>query len=446
MPPVPAVRQRTASRQASAARPGILSRIGRMFGATQPATGGRIITTSQQLAEELRVGQRTDAGVDVSPSSSMQVAAVYRCVSIISGTMGMLPWRVYERDGDRETISPDHPVDILLSRSPNRWQTPYQFKQWIALCQCLRGNAFVFVVRKNGVPVELVPLHPDHMTVQQIGDFDVRYTYTTFDGRRQIFAPEEIMHFRTMSLNGLWGLSPIDAARQGIGLAMAAEKFGARHFGSGVRPTGSLTLPVGTKLSPEAIERLRADINTVLSGVDNSHKVAIFEEGMEWKSISMTADEAQYVDARKFQRSDIAMFYGVPPHMLGDVDKQTSWGSGIESQGIAFIIYTMLPWLASAQDVANGRLFGLDEPYFTQFRTDDLTRADLATMASAINTLTNAGTISPNEARRMLRMNPRDDAAGDNYVVPGAKAIDAKDKNDPAAGATSPKEGAGANV
>jgi phage portal protein BeeE len=117
MPPVPAVRQRTASRQASAARPGILSRIGRMFGATQPATGGRIITTSQQLAEELRVGQRTDAGVDVSPSSSMQVAAVYRCVSIISGTMGMLPWRVYERDGDRETISPDHPVDILLSRS-----------------------------------------------------------------------------------------------------------------------------------------------------------------------------------------------------------------------------------------------------------------------------------------------------------------------------------------
>jgi HK97 family phage portal protein len=428
MPPVPAVRQR------HAARPGLATRIAQFFGAMQPATGGRIITTSQQLAEELRVGQRTDAGVDVSPSSSMQVAAVYRCVSIISGTMGMLPWRVYARDGDRETIQADHPVDVLLSRSPNRWQTPYQFKQWIALCQCLRGNAFAFVARKGGQPVELVPLHPDHMTVEQIGDFDVRYTYTTFDGRRQIFTPEEIMHFRTMSLNGLWGLSPIDAARQGIGLAVAAEKFGARHFGSGVRPTGSLKLPAGTKLSPEAIERLRTDINTILSGVDNSHKVAIFEEGMEWQSLSMTADEAQYVDARKFQRSDIAMFYGVPPHMLGDVDKQTSWGSGIESQGIAFIIYTMLPWLASAQDVANARLFGNGETeLFTQFRTDDLTRADLATMANAIATLTNTGAISPNEARRMLRMNPREDAAGDNYVVPGAKAIDAKSKVDPAA-------------
>jgi HK97 family phage portal protein len=430
MPPAPAVRQRrAASRPAADARPGLISRLGRMFGAIQPATGGRIITTSQQLMEELRVGQRTDAGVDVSPSSSMQVAAVYRCVDIIASTMGMLPWRVFSRDGDRETLAPEHPADVLLSRTPNRWQTPFQFKQWIGLCQCLRGNAFAFVVRQGGVPVELVPLHPDHMTVEQIGDFDVRYTYTSFDGRRQIFAPNEIMHFMPISLNGLWGLSPINAARQGIGLAMAAEKFGARHFGSGVRPTGALKMPAGTKLTSEQIDRLRTDINIVLAGVDNSHKVPIFEDGLEWQSLSMTADEAQYVDSRKFQRSEIAMFFGVPPHMLGDVDKQTSWGTGIEQQGRAFDIYTMSKWLVSAQDEANGALFGANEAdFYTRFETDTLTRSDLSVLTASVVSLVNGGVISPNEARRLMKMglNPRDDAAADDYVVPGTKTIDSK--------------------
>ncbi|MDY6960321.1 MAG: phage portal protein [Pseudomonadota bacterium] len=431
MPPVPAKitrRQLAAAQPVVRAQGGVLSRIaGAIRAAVQPSGGGRIITTSQQLAEELRIGTRTDAGVDVSPASSMAISAVYRCVSIISGTMGMLPWRVYERDGDRETVKPEHPADILLNRSPNRWQTPFQFKQWLGVCQCLRGNGYVFVVRRGGLPVELIPLHPDRMSVEQIGDFDVRYIYTSWDGRRQIFDPSEIMHFRTVSLNGLWGLSPIEAARQGIGLAMAAEKFGARHFGQGVRPTGAVKLPEGVQLSPEQITNLRADLNTVLAGVDNSHKVAVFEAGMEWQNISMTAEEAQYIDSRKFQRSEIAMFFGVPPHMLGDVDKQTSWGSGIESQGIAFIIYTMMPWLVSSQDTVNGRLFGEGESeLFTQFVTDALTRADLAAMASSIRTLTEAGTISPNEGRRMLRMNPRQDEAGDDFVVPGMNRIDSK--------------------
>lgn len=421
MTPTPA---RITPRQLAAAQPvvrpraSLMQRIGAAIrAATQPATGGRRITTSQQLAEELRIGTMTDAGMDVSPTSAMNVAAVYRCVSIISGTMGMLPWRVYSRDGDKETLDAEHAADVLLNRTPNRWQTPYQFKQWIGLCQCLRGNAYVFVVRKGGQPVELIPLHPDRMTVEQIGDFDVRYTYTSWDGRRQIYDPSEIMHFRTVSLNGMWGLSPISAAMQGVGLALAAEKFGARHFGKGVRPTGAIKVPPEMNLTAEQVDRLRSDINTVLGGIDNSHKVAVLEGGMEWQNISMTAEEAQYIESRKFQRSEIAMFFGVPPHMLGDVDKQTSWGSGIESQGIAFIVYTMQPWLVSAQDTANARLFGDGEPeMFTQFVTDALTRADLAAMATAIRTLIEARTINPNEARRMLRLNPRDDGEGDDFV------------------------------
>lgn len=443
MPPVPVpVPARITHRQLAAAQPALaprasmLSRIATAVRANfQPATGGKRITTSEELARELRAGWGTDAGVDVTPHSSMQVAAVYRCVAIIAGTMGMLPWRVYARDGDRETLEPAHPADILLNRTPNRWQTPFQFKQWLGVSQCLRGNAYVFVRKKGGVPVELIPLHPDRMAVRQIGDFDIEYRYTSFLGHQQVFDAAEIMHFRTTSLNGLWGLSPIDAARQAVGIAIAAEKFGARHFGSGVRPTGVIKVGEGVSLTNEQADRLRSQLQDVLGGIDNSHKVAVLEGGMEWQNISMTADEAQYVDSRKFQRSDIAMFFGVPPHMLGDVDKQTSWGTGIEQQGKAFEIYTMLPWLIAAQDTANGRLLGDGEAdLFTQFITDALKPVDAATQATAMSTLITSGVLSPNEGRRTLRMNPREDEAGDDYVVPGASRVDSKPGSQPGGG------------
>lgn len=428
MPPVPAVRDRR--RQLAAAQPvlraqaGVVARfIGAIRAAFQPADGGRRITTSQQLAEELRRGWQTDAGIDVTPSSSMQVAAVYRCVNIISGTMGMLPWRVFQRDGDKETMQPEHPIDILLNRTPNRWQTPFQFKQWIGVCQCLRGNAYVALHKQRGRIIELVPMHPDRMTIEQIGDFDVRYIYTSWDGVRTVFTPDEIMHFRTQSLDGLRGLSPISAAMQGIGLALAAEKFGGRHFGNGVRPSIAIKVPKEVNLTDEQANNLRAQITEVLGGISNSHKVMVLEGGMEAQTLSMTAEEAQYIDSRKFQRSEIAMFFGVPPHMLGDVDKQTSWGTGIQQQGQAFEIYTMLQWLVSCQDTANGRLFTADETdLFTQFITDALKPASLTELATAIKTLVDGRTIVPNEGRRWLNLNPRDDC--DEIV--SAKATDTK--------------------
>lgn len=421
MPPVPAQithRQLAAAQPRTAPRASLMSRVVNAVRAgLQPDGGGKRITTSADLARELRGGWSTDAGVDVSAHSSMQVAAVYRCVSIISGTMGMLPWRVYARDGERETLDPEHPADVLLSRTPNRWQTPFQFKQWIGACQCFRGNAYVFVHRRGGIPVELIPLHPDQMSVRQTGDFELEYAYTAYAGQRELISPSDLMHFRTTSLDGLTGLSPIAAAKQGVGLALAAEKFGSRHFGSGVRPTGMIKVGEGVNLNEEQVTRLRNQLQDVLGGIDNSHKVAVLEAGMEWQNISMNAEEAQYIDSRKFQRSEIAMFFGVPPHMLGDTDKQTSWGTGIQQQGQAFEIYSMLPWLSAAADTANGRLFASSEhEMFTQFITESLKPADLATLASSIKTLTDARIITPNEGRKMLRLNPRD--GGDDLAAP----------------------------
>lgn len=434
MPSVPALRptrrQIAAAQPVQAPRAGWLSRIGGAFrAAVQPAGGGRIMT-SEDLARELRCGADTDAGVPVTPEGAMAVSTVYACVRIIANTMGMLPWRVYKSEGEngeRETLERGHPVDVLLSRTPNRWQTPFQFKRWIGVSQCLTGNAYVAKAMVRGEVTELIPLHPSRMALRQLDDFDLEYRYTTFSGRQIVFTQAEILHFYTLSVNGVWGLSPISAARQGIGLALAAEKFGARHFGSGTRPTGVVKLPTGMTLSAEALDRLRTNIKAALSGIDNSHNIALLEEGLEWQNISMTAEEAQYIESRRFQGGDVCKFYGVPPFMVGDIEKQTSWGSGIESQGIGFDVYTMQPWLVSAQDTVNSRLFkaGAEDHLFTLFQTEPLRRADIGTLSSALKTQIDAGMISPNEARRQIRLNPRTDGAGDDFVVPG-KSIDSK--------------------
>jgi HK97 family phage portal protein len=433
MPPVPALRPTrraiAAAQPSLAPRASLPTRVWRAVrAAVQPSGGGRIITTSAELARELRAGWETDSGVEVNSSSSMRVATIYRCVSIIADTMGMLPWRVYRRDGDKKTLEPGHPVDVLLARTPNRWQDPFQFKRWIGVCQCLRGNAYVLKAMRAGEISELIPLHPDHMAVEQIGDFDVRYLYTTWDGRRVVFSSSEILHFRALSLNGLWGLSPIEAARQAVGLSLAAEKFGARFFGKGVRPTGVIKLPPGSKLNEEQIKRLREDIQSALGGIDNSHKVALLEEGMEWQNISMTAVEAQYIEARQFQSDELCQFFGVPPFMVGNTQKSTSWGTGLDNQRIGFVIHTMMPRLISAQDTANAALFvpGDEDDLFTQFQTESLTLPDVSTLANSSKTLIEAGVISPNEARLWFNLNPRTDQAGDDFVIPGNKGIDSK--------------------
>lgn len=411
--------------------------------AVQPSGGGRIIT-SEDLRQDLAGGWGTEAGVSVSTNTAMTVATVYACIRILANAMAMLPWRVRQRsgeNGERETVVADHPIDHLLYRSPNRWQTPFQFKRWIMECQCYEGNAFAFIRKKNGVAIELVPLHPKCMSVEQVGDFDVRYRYSSYYGGQQLFDSSEIMHFYAVSLNGLWGLSPIQAARQAIGLSLAAERFGSRHFSQGVRPTGVVKLPPGVKLGEEAIVRLRNDIQTILGGVNNSHKIALLEDGLEWQNISMTAEEAQYLQSREFQSGEISKFFGVPPYMVGDIQKQTSFGSGIESQGIGFVGFTMQPWLTSAEQTADSRLFipGEEDDLFTQFETGPLTRADIGTLSTALKTQIDAGIINPNEARHRLGLNPRTDPAGDDYAVAGKSSIDSKAAQPGATGPAQPK-------
>ena len=310
---------------------------------------GIVINSPAELEEALRTGAVTASGATVTPNASMRVAAVFACVRIRSGVVANMPLHVKRRvDARTREDASDHPLWTLLRRRPNRWQTPSQFRRMMQTHLMLRGNAYAMKVVSRGRVIGLIPLNPDRVETTQRDDLALEYVYTRKDGGRVRLTQAEMFHLVGLTLDGVNGLSVIRFARETIGMSMSMEHHGAATFRNGARVTGALTHP--GKLGADGQALLRASLDAFRSGGDNEGKSLILEEGMDYKPIAMTAEDAQWIEARKFTRTDIAMFFGVPPHMIGDTEKSTSWGTGIDAQGIGFVTYTLGDWIITWEE------------------------------------------------------------------------------------------------
>ena len=361
----------------------------------------------------------SEAGVTVTPDLAMTVATVYGCVRLLSESIAMLPLRLYERDGQYETIAEGHPVDDLLFYSPNKLQTPFEWKMLMAASLARHGNGYTVVNRWRGRVTSIEPLVPQRMALRQLTDLTAEYRYTHYEGRMEEFRTGDgsIMHFRGLQTDGVRGLSPIAAARNGLGLVMQQENHASKLFTQGAQPMG--VLKAQRPMTPEGIEMLRRQFDETFAGVGNSHRTIVLEEGMDWSKVSLNAEETQFLQSRKFSRNEIAMYFGIPPHMIGDVEKATSWGSGIEQQGIGFLTFTLQPWLTKICETINRDLLTPAERrrYFAQFDTAPLTRGDLASRSASLINLKNSGILTANEVRTDLNMNPSDEDGADKLVV-----------------------------
>ncbi len=345
----------------------------------------------------------------------MRVAAVYASVRIIAGAVATLPLHIKRRvdDRTREDAS-DTPIWMVLRRKPNRWQTPSQFRRMLQAHLLLRGNAYAMIVRSRGDVQELIPLHPDRVEVKQRDDLALEYLYTRQDGRRIQLAQAEVFHLVGLTLDGVHGVSPITYARETIGLSLAMEDYGAATFRNGARVSGVLKHP--NKLGPEAIANLKAGLEEFRSGGEQEGKNLILEEGMDYARIAMTAEDAQWIESRKFSRSDIAMFFGVPPHMIGDTEKSTSWGTGIEQQSIGFVAYTLEDHLTMWEEAINRDLVGADDTLYARFNRAALVKGDIKARWEAYVKGLQWGVWSPNEIRALEDENPRE--GGDVFYPP----------------------------
>jgi len=364
-------------------------------------------------------GSLSRAGVRVTPDTAIKVGAVYRCVSILSNVLAMFPKGMFEHLEKGRRAAPDHPLDPIISFKPNRRQTAFEFWRLICFHLVLRQNAYAQIVqgpRGRGWVGELIPLHPDRITkVEELADGRMRYEYTGPDGKKRwLIGGIDIWHLQGLSQDGLKGLSMMDLASDSIGLSMATERHAARFFGRGVKPTGILQSDRPYKA--ETAEAMGDSFGRRYGGEDGQGKVPVLWEGMKFESIALNLKDQEFLDGRKFSVSEIARWFGVPPYMIGDVERSTSWGTGIYEQGVQFLVYSLLPWIELLEQSIRYTLVVQPERYYPKFNVLSILRMKPTDQAVMFQILIQNGILNPNECRELLERNPRD--GGDEYVDP----------------------------
>lgn len=352
----------------------------------------------------------SSAGVNVTPDSSLRLITVWACVRLIAGSIASLPTSAYVRNG---LVRESYPNPRWMY-NPNPEQTAIVFWEQVLMSLLLYGNAYIALVRDNRYDVqELWVLHPSNVTPRRDGlNNKLQYHCHLDDGTEKILQPDsELMHIKGLSAPGsLTGLNPIQQAREAIGLGLATEEFGARFFAQGT--STNVVLESDQELSEEQLRRTAESWKRSHTGLRKAHLPAVLT-GLTAKNLTIPNDQAQFLETRKFQRSEIASLFAVPPHMIGDVTTSTSWGTGIEQQQIGFVVHTLRTWIERVEQSCN-ILFPPESRAFMKFNVDGLLRGDTAGRYNAYAVGLNNGFLSPDEVR----------ALEDRAPIPGGKGSD----------------------
>ncbi|MBF0714953.1 phage portal protein [Gemella palaticanis] len=360
------------------------------------------------------IGQ-TSSGKRVNEKTAMQMTAVYSCVRILSETLASLPLHIYEITDLGSKKATNHYLYNLLHNEPNNEMTSFIFRETLMTHLLLWGNAYAQIIRNGkGDVLGLYPLMPDKMKVDRDENNTIFYEYTTNDGKVKL-TTQDVLHIPGLGFDGLVGYSPIAMAKNAIGMAIAAEEYGAKFFSNGATPSGILEHP-GTVKNAEI---LRESWTRGFSG-NNSHKVAILEEGMKYTPISISPNEAQFLETRKFQINEIARIFRVPPHMVGDLEKSSF--SNIEQQSLEFVKYTLDPWVIRFEQAFNRRLLKDKEKskFYIKFNLEGLLRGDYQSRMNGYAIGRQNGWMSANDIRKLENLDkiPKEEG-GDLYLING---------------------------
>lgn len=372
--------------------------------------------SSEKILEVLG-SQETRAGTRVSESNALRILAVLACVRIIAESVASLPLVVYKRRDSRgKDRAGEHPLYRILHDRPNPELSAMRFRELLQAHVLVWGNAFAEIeTNQAGTVIGLWPLLPDRTTVRRVNGARV-YTTRLPTGEIKTLSAERVFQFSGLGFDGLKGYSPIDLARESLGLTVAAEAFGQQFFGQGLSPSGVVEHP--KTLSPQATTNLRRTLEDQYTGLSKSHRLMILEEGMKWQSIGIPPNNAQFLETRKFQLNEIARLFRVPPHMLADLQAGASYAS-VEQMSLDFVAYTLRPWLVRWEQDLNNDLFGSREreTFFAEHLVDGLLRGDIQARYNAYQVARQNGWLSANDIREIENMNPI--PGGDAYLVNG---------------------------
>ena len=366
-------------------------------------------------------GNANQTGRPVTPATAVGSTAVWAAVRIISESIATLPLRVYERRDGGRVIATEHPLYPILHDRPNPRQTAVEYREQQLASLLLWGNAYTWIDRwPSGRPRNLWPIRPDRVTVR----IDVAtendpvpslvYVVSTHDGGQRVYAADDILHVRGLSSDGLMGLSPIAVHRDAVGLEQAEREFAGRFFGNNGRPGG--VLKVAGRLSNDAAVRLKQSWETAHRGLENAHRVAVLEEGIEWQSMGMPLQDAQFVEQRRFSIEEIARIFRVPLHLMGDLQRATY--SNIEHQSIEFVVHTIRPWCVRLEQAYATLLYPSErQALYVEHSVDALLRGDIKSRYDAYAVARQWGWLSVNEIRALENLNSVG-VDGDSLIQP----------------------------
>jgi HK97 family phage portal protein len=336
----------------------------------------------------------------VNAKTAQSVSSVYACVNAISETTASLPLILFRRNGEDRERATDHPLYSVLHDQANEQQTALEFREWMQACVLLRGNAYARIIRGyDGQVRELLPLAPDRVTLLRVGD-GVGYDYTDQKGAVQRLLAGEVLHLRHRAGDdGVLGVSPIAAAREVIGLAIAEREHGTAAFTNGTRFSGILKLP--GYLTDQQRTSLRTSWNSQHAGAANHGKTAILEQGADYQTVSMTLEDAEWIAARQFSVEEVARLFRVPPTVIGDL-RHGNYSNSVE-MARQFVTMTLRRHLVAWEQAISKQL--LTEAgrrlYFAEHQVEGLLRGDAVNRADFYAKGITAGWLLPSEARRL---------------------------------------------
>lgn len=377
---------------------------------------GETVSSSSLRMFEIFGNPTTASGAVVSPATSMRVSAVFGCVTLIAGAIAQLPLPVFERTGEAR-VRADHDYWWLLNEQFSAAWPAGAAWEFLVAQVLLRGDGIAYITRnRSGNATGFIPWPRDRVMILEQPKSSPRdprrlqYTFHDDDGYFTV-DQDDVLHFPGFGFNGTHGMSVIQwGARNGIGIAIQGDEHAGKFFAEGGKPEVAITTP--KEMGQGAQDDFRAAWVKKYGGMQGNRRIPlILTEGLDIKELTMSAVDQQLLESRQWQVIDIARAFGVPPHMIGETSKATSWGTGIEQMGIGFVKHTLGPHLRRIRDELNRKLFRTVR-YFTEHNVDSLLAGDSKAQAEyfgkALGGPGAQGWMTVNEVRRLKNLPPID--------------------------------------
>jgi HK97 family phage portal protein len=349
----------------------------------------------------------TDAGIEIDQNSAMGLTPVFAAINIISNFIGMMPVDLYRQNtgGDMEEVK-DHPALKLLNAAPNDHMISIAQRTTQISHALGWGNGYAEIeFDGRGNPTGIWPLLPDRTTPAKLANGEIVYN-TRIDGKEYNLDRSRVVHIPALSFDGYVGLSPITIARQSLGSARAAEKFGGKFFGNDAKSGGFIHYP--GKLGDPAVKNLSESVNKD-KGTDHAHKIRVLEEGAKFISTTISPNDSQFLETREFHVAEVARLYQIPLVLLQSMQGTTAWGTGIETLMLGFYTMTLLPWAVKCEQEFNKKLLTEDERgrgYTFKINFNSILRADMAARGQFYNLGISGGWLVRNEVRKKENLPP----------------------------------------